>query len=105
MERIYASAYERISIDKIKQTTNAQLSNIETQDNEAIFDLRNDLIDSRLEADKRRHTCSSLQEQLISFESTIHSQTNKVNKLECFSRKYNLRITGVPYKKDEDCIG
>ena len=88
----------------MKQAINVQLSNIETQFNKAILDLRNDFIDLKLETDTLQQTCSSIQDKLTILESTIQLQTNKLNELERFSRKNNLRIVGVPYVKDENCI-
>ena len=93
-----------VSIEKMKQTINAQLSNIETQFNKAIFDLGNDFMDLILETDTLRQTCSSIQDKLTIFESTIQSQTYKLNELERFSRKNNLRIVGVPYVKDDNVL-
>ena len=94
-----------VSIKKMKQTINAQLSNIEeTQFNKAIHDLGNDFIDLKLETYTLRQTYSSIQDKLTIFESTIQSQTNKLNELERFSRKNNLSIVGVPYVKDENRI-
>ena len=88
----------------MKQTINAQLSNIETQFNKAIFDLGNDFMDLILETDTLRQTCSSTHDKLTIFESTIQSQTNKLNELERFSRKNNLRIVGVPYVKYKNVL-
>ena len=88
----------------MKQAINVQLSNIETQFNKAILDLRNDFIVLKLETDTLQQTCSSIQDKLTILESIIQSQSNKLNELERFSRKNNLRIVGVPYVKDENCI-
>ena len=93
-----------VSIEKMKQAINVQLSDIETQFNKAILDLRKDFIDLKLETDTLQQTCSSIQDKLTILESTIQLQTNKLNELERFSRKNNLRIVGVPYVKDENCI-
>ena len=90
-----------VSIEEMKQTLNKQLSSIETQFNKAILDLGNDFIDLKVETDTLRQTCSSIQDKLIIFESTIQSQTNKLYELERCSKKNNLRIVGVPYVKDE----
>ena len=79
-----------VSIEKMKQRINAQLSNIETQFNKASFDLINDFIDLKLETDTLRQTCSSIQDKLAILESTIQSQTNKLNELERFSRKKTI---------------
>ena len=70
-----------VSIEKMKLTLNTQLSDIETQFNNAILDLGNNVIDLNLETDTLRRICSSLQDTLTILESTIHSQTNKLNEL------------------------
>ena len=93
-----------VSIENVKQAINVQLSNIEAQFNKAILDLRKDFIDLKLVTDTSQQTCSSIQDKLTILESTIQVQTNKLNELERFSRKNNLRIVGVPYVKDENCI-
>ena len=41
---------------------------------------------------------------VASVHEIINKQNEKINDLERHSRKNNLRIIGVPYTKDEDCV-
>ena len=41
---------------------------------------------------------------VASVHKIINKQNEKISDLERHSRKNNLRIIGVPYTKDEDCV-
>ena len=97
---------ERFSalIEKIKECINSQLSNIEMELNDAILDLRKDVMQFKQEINIIKQTNNVLEGNVVSVQEIINKQNEKINDLERHSRKNNLRIIGVPYTKDEDCV-
>ena len=92
------------SIEKVKGCINSQLSNIEMQFNDAVLDLRKDVMQLKQEINIIKQTNDVLEGNVASVHEIINKQNEKINDLERHSRKNNLRIIGVPYTKDEDCV-
>ena len=92
------------SIEKVKECINPQLSNIEMEFNDAILDLRKDVMQLKQEINILKQTNDVLEGNVASVHEIINKQNEKVNDLERHSTKNNLRIIGVPYTKDEDCV-
>ena len=84
------------SIEKLKECIHSQLSNIEMEFNDAILDLRKEVMQLKQEINLIKQNNAVLEGNVASVE--------KMNDLERHSRKNNLRIIGVPYTKDEDCV-
>ena len=92
------------SIEKLKECINSQLSNIEMEFHDAILDLRKDVMLLKQEINIIKLTNKVLEGNVASVQEIINKQNEKINDLERHSRKNNLRIVGVPYTKDEDCV-
>ena len=92
------------SIETLKESINSQLSSIEMQLNDAILDLRKDVMQLMQEISIIRQTNDVLEGNAASVQEIINKQNEKINDLVRHSRKNNLRIIGVPYTKDEDCV-
>ena len=92
------------SIETLKESINSQLSSIEMQFNDAILDLRKDVMQLMQEINIIKQTNDVLEGNVASVQEIINKQNEKINDLDRHSRKNNLRIIGVPYAKDEDCV-
>ena len=91
------------SIEILKECINSQLSNIEMEFNDAILDLRKDVMQLKQEINTLKQTNDVLEGNVASVHEIISKQNEKINDLERHSRKNNQRIIGVPNTKDEDC--
>ena len=91
-------------IETLKESTNSQLSSIEIQFNDTILDLGIDVMQLKQEINTVRQTNDVLEGNVASVREIINKLNEKINDLECHSRKNNLQIIGVPYTMDEDCV-
>ena len=92
------------SIETLKESINSQLSSIEMQFNDAIVSQRKDVMQLKQEINIIKQTNDVLEGNATSVQEIINKQNEKIIDPVRHSRKNNLRIIGVPYTKDEDCV-
>ena len=72
--------------------------------NDAIRDLRKDVMQLKQEINTLKQTNDVLEGNVASVYEIINKQNEKIIDPVRHSRKNNLRIIGVPYTKDEECV-